>query len=142
MTFDTTANLLAGVSYQNDNKEEEAAYYYKRMAEQKIGGADNDIVYRYLMNYYFLRDDVSGFDNMKKIGLQLYPDIQYFTYTDLDFILEMEDEANKFKRIEDKISREPNNIDVVQTYGFLLFNRLNADSASFKLANYDAEETK
>ena len=142
MTFDTTANLLAGVSYQNDNKEEEAAYYYKRMADLKIGGADNDIVYRFLMNYYFIKDDIAGFNKMKKDGLELYPDVKYFTYNDLDFILEMEDEAKKFKRIEDKISREPNNIDVVQTYGFLLFNRLNADSASFKISTYDAEEAK
>ncbi len=142
MTFDTTANLLAGVSYQNANKEEDAAYFYKRMADQKIGGADNDIVYRFLMNYYFLKDDVDGFNKMKKDGLELYPDVKYFTYNDLDFILEMEDEAKKFKRIEDKISREPNNIEVVQTYGFLLFNRLNAENAYKNLPTYDAEEAK
>jgi hypothetical protein len=47
-----------------------------------------------------------------------------------------------FKKIEEKISREPNNIDVIQTYGFLLFNKLNADSATEKVPNYEGEEVK
>jgi hypothetical protein len=142
LAFDTTANLLAGVAYQNDNNEEEASKYYKRLAEKNVGGQDNDIVYRFLMNYYFTKDDVAGFEKMRKAGLELYPKIQYFTYSDLDFILEMEDEGKKFKKIEEKISREPNNIDVIQTYGFLLFNKLNADSATEKVPNYEAEEVK
>ena len=142
LSFDTTANLLAGVAYQNDNNEEEASKYYKRLAEKNVGGQDNDIVYRFLMNYYFTKDDMAGFEKMRKAGLDLYPKIQYFTFSDLDFILEMEDEGKKFKKIEEKITREPNNIDVIQTYGFLLFNKLNSDSATEKVPNYESEEIK
>jgi len=142
LTFDTTANLLAGVAYQNDGQDDVAATYYKRLSDNNAGGADNDIIYRFLMNYNFNKDDLAGFEAMRKKGQELYPKIQYFTYTDLDFILEMEDEVKKFKKIDEKIGREPNNIEVMQTYGYLLFNKLNADSAAEKIGNYDAEEIK
>ena len=142
MSFDTTVNLLAAVSYQNDNKEDEAATYYKRLAEKKIGGPENDIAYRFLMNYCFGKDDMACFEQMKAYGKELYPNIQYFTYTDLDFILEIEDEAKKFKKLEEKLSKEPGNIELTQTYGFLLFNKLNAEGASENVANYAAEEAK
>lgn len=142
LTFDTTANLLAGVAYQNDGQDDVASKYYKRLSDNNVGGPDNDIIYRFLMNYNFNKDDLAGFEAMRKKGLELYPKIQYFTYTDLDFILEMEDETKKFKKIEEKIGREPNNIEVMQTYGYLLFNKLNSDSAAEKISNYDAEENK
>lgn len=142
LTFDTTANLLAGVAFQNDGQDDLAAAYYKRLSDNNVGGSDNDIIYRFLMNYNFNKDDIAGFEAMRKRGQELYPTVQYFTYSDLDFILEMADETKKFKKIDDKIAREPNNIDVMQTYGFLLFNKLNVDSAAEKISNYDAEEVK
>jgi hypothetical protein len=142
MSFDTTVNLLTAVSYQNDNKEADAAVYYKRLAEKKIGGPDNDIAYRFMMNYCFGKDDMECFEQMKAYGKELYPNIQYFTYTDLDFILEIEDEAKKFKKLDDKLSKDPGNIELTQTYGFLLFNKLNAEGASEKVADYAGEEAK
>ena len=142
MTFDTTVNLLAGVAYQNNNDEDEAANYYKKLAMQKVGGPDNDISYRFLMNYCFSKDDMECFEKMKALGKELYPNVQYFTYSDLDFILEIEDEAKKFKKLDEKMSKETGNIDLFQTYGFLLFNKLNAEGAIEKVTNYAAEEAK
>lgn len=142
MTFDTTVNLLTAVSFQNNNNEDEAAVYYRRLADQKVGGPDNDISYRFLMNYCFNKDDMACFETMKATGQSLYPDIQYFTYTDLDFILEIEDEAKKFRKLEEKLAKEPSSIDLMQTYGFLLFNKLNAEGASEKVTNYAVEEAK
>ena len=142
MTFDTTVTLLSAVSYQNDNKEDDAAVYYKKLADKKIGGPDNDIAYRFMMNYCFGKDDMECFEQMKAYGKELYPKIQYFTYTDLDFILEIEDEEKKFKKLDAKLSKDAGNIELIQTYGFLLFNKLNAEGASEKVINYAAEETK
>jgi hypothetical protein len=142
MTFDTTVNLLTAVSYQNENKETEAAFYYRKLAEKKIGGPDNDIAYRFMMNYCFGKDDMECFEKMKAYGKELYPNIQYFTYTDLDFILEIENEEKKFKKLDAKLSKDAGNIELIQTYGFLLFNKLNAEGASEKVVNYTAEEAK
>lgn len=142
MTFDTTVNLLAGVAYQNSGNEDEAAVYYKRLADQKVGGPDNDISYRFMMNYCFGKDDMECFEQMKATGKALYPNIQYFTYSDLDFILEIEDENKKFKKLDEKISKDPGNIELTQTYGFLLFNKLNAPGVSENDQNYAADEAK
>lgn len=142
MTFDTTVNLLTAVSLQNSGDEENAAVYYKRLAAKNVSGDDNDIVYRFLMNYYFNKDDVANFESIRKQGQQLYPKQEYFTYTDVDFIMEIQDQNKKFKKVEEKIARDPQNIDLIQNYGFLLFNRLNEDSAEFKITNYAEQEAK
>ncbi len=142
MTFDTTVNLLTAVSLQNNGEEENAAVYYKKLAAKNVTGDDNDIVYRFLMNYYFNKDDLASFEATRKQGQQLYPKQEYFTYTDVDFIMEIQDMNKKFKKVEEKIARDPQNIDLIQTYGFLLFNRLNEDSADLKITNYAEQEAK
>jgi hypothetical protein len=85
---------------------------------------------------------VASFEAIRKQGQQLYPKQEYFTYTDVDFIMEIQDMNKKFKKVEEKIARDPQNIDLIQTYGFLLFNRLNEDSAETKLSNYADQESK
>lgn len=142
MTFDTTVTLLTAVSIQNNGDEETASGFYKKLAAKNVGGDDNDIVYRFLMNYYFNKDDMDSFEAARQQGLKLYPKQEYFTYTDVDFILEIKDMNKRFKKVEEKIAKDPQNIELIQTYGFLLFNRLNEDSADTKIPNYAEQESK
>lgn len=141
MEFDTTANLLAGAAFQNDKKDDEAVPYFTRLTEKKIGGDDNEFVYQFMMGYYFRKDDAAGFEKYRSLGKELYPKSEYFTYTELDFIMSMEDEAEREKRIEAKIAKEPGNIELMQNYGFILFDKLNADESK-PVANYAELEQK
>jgi len=125
MEFDTSANLLAGAAFQNAKKDDEAVKYFTRLTDRKIGGEDNEFVYQFLMGHYFRKDDIAGFEKYRALGKELYPKSEYFTYTEMDFIMAMEDEAEKMKRIEAKIAKDPNNIELVENYGYLLFDRLN-----------------
>jgi hypothetical protein len=130
MEFDTSANLLAGAAYQNAKMDDEAVKYFTRMTDRKIGGEDNEFVYQFLMGYYFRKDDMAGFEKYKALGKELYPKSEYFTYTEMDFIMAMEDEAEKMKRIEAKLAKDPSNIELTENYGYLLFDKLNgADDA-------------
>lgn len=130
MEFDTSANLLAGAAYQNlktDSSETEAVKYFTKLTDRKIAGEDNEFVYQFLMGYYFRKDDITNFEKYKALGMELYPKSEYFTYTEIDFIMSMEDEEAKAKKIEAKIAKEPNNIELAESYGFILFDRLNAE---------------
>ncbi len=144
MEFDTTANLLAGAAYQNvktPEAEAEAVKYFKRLTERKIGGEDNEFVYQFLMGYYFRNDDMANFEKYKALGMELYPKSEYFTYNEIDFIMSMEDEDAKAKKIEAKLTKEPNNIELAESYGFIIFDRLNAEDKPAP-ANYDELEQK
>ncbi|HMP94886.1 MAG TPA: hypothetical protein PKD90_18545, partial [Phnomibacter sp.] len=81
MTLDTTANLLAGASYQNAKNEDEAARYFTRLTDKKIGGEDNEFMYQFLTGYYFRKRDIANFEKIKAAGASLYPKAEFFTYS-------------------------------------------------------------
>lgn len=144
MVFDTSANLLAGAAYQNlktDESDAEAVKYFTKLTDRKIGGEDNEFIYQFLMGYYFRKEDMPNFEKFKQLGMELYPKSEYFTYTEIDFIMSMEDEEAKAKKIEAKIAKEPNNIELAESYGFILFDKLNAEDKPAP-ANYDELEQK
>jgi hypothetical protein len=141
MEFDTTANLLAGASYQNLKEDESAVAYFTKLTDRKIGGDDNEFMYQFMVGYYFRKGDAANFEKYRKLGQELYPKAEYFTYTETDFIMGMEDEVEKMKRIEAKIAQNPDDIELVQTYGFILFDKLNAEGAE-RPANFDELESK
>lgn len=130
MEFDTSANLLAGAAYQNGKKEDEAIPYFTRITDRKIGGEDNEFVYQFLMGYYFKKNDIANFEKFRTLGKELYPKSEYYNYSEMDFIMAMEDDEEKFKRIESKIAADPDNAELAENFGYLLFDKLNgADDA-------------
>lgn len=127
MEFDTNANVLAGASFQNWKKEDEATKYFTKVTDRKIGGEGNDFMYQFLMGYYFRANQIDKFEAIRAAGKELYPKEEYFGFTELDFIMDMDNEDEKMKRIEQKIGKEPGNQELVKTYGFILFDKLNKE---------------
>jgi len=141
IVFDTTAYLLAGASHQNAKHEAKAIEYFKTIADKKIGGNDNEFLYQFLVRHYFGVNDIAQFESYKKLGQELYPNSDYFKYSEEDFIMGMEDEDAKAKRIEEKIAKDPSNTKLLETYGLTLFDELNKEGEE-KPANYAAKEAK
>lgn len=142
MEFDTSANLLAGASYQNAKNEEEAVKYFTRLTDRKIGGEDNEFVYQFLIGYYFRKNDIANFEKYRTLGKELYPKSEYYNYSETDFIMNMEDDGEKFRRIEAKIAKDPTNAELVENYGYLLFDKLNNAEDTAALANASELEAK
>lgn len=142
MEFDTSANLLAGAAYQNLKNDEEAVKYFTRLTDRKISGDDNEFVYQFLMGYYFRKEDMASFEKYKALGKELYPKSEYFTYTEMDFIMAMEDENEKMARIEAKIAKNPADAELVENYGYLLFDKLNGADDAPAPANPEEIEAK
>ncbi len=139
ISFDTTAYLLAGASHQNAKNIDKAKTYFTAIADQKIGGEDNEFLYQFLVRQHFTENNIAEFEKYKKLGQELYPNSEYFKYSEEDFILGMEDEEAKAKRIEEKIAKDPSNTKLLETYGLTLFDELNKEGAE-RPANYDQKE--
>ncbi len=144
IALDTNGILLAGASAQNmKNNDEEAVKYFKRLADIKVGGDENEFFYQFLTNYYLQKGDMANFNKYLGLGKEVFPKSKYFEYDDIDFILNMEDEAKKMKMIDDRLAADPNNYKIQAAYGEMLFGRLNPKDTSTALpANYDEIETK
>jgi hypothetical protein len=141
LTFDTTLYTLAGDAYQRNKQDDKAASYFKALADKKLAGDDFMFLYSFLMTHYFDRNMSDSFAYYRGLGHELYPQKEYFTYTEEDFILDMKDEEAKAKRLDAKIAAEPNNLKLQETYGLALFDRLSKEEAN-ALPNYAELEQK
>lgn len=142
LAFDTSANYLAGASYQNAGKIDDALVYYNKLADKKIGGGDYADMYKYMTYQYFLRDDMANFERTRSVGKELYPSDQFFTLDELDLILDMEDANAKLAKLDAKVAKEPGNIKLAQTYGAILFDKLNERDVDVSTPQYAKEEEK
>ena len=141
-TLDTAANYLAGASHQNAKKYNEAATYYSKLADAKVGGPDYLNVYKFLMSHNFEKGNIDDFQKYRAVGKELYPKEEFFDYDELEFILGMEDEAEKMKRLEAKMAKDPNDAKLTQLYGNMMFDKLNAKDVNTSAPDYAAEEAK
>lgn len=108
--IDTTSVLFAGFTAENAGKKDDAFKYYSRLADLKIGGADNDFIYRFLIVNSFQKDDMASFEKYRAIGKELYPDEEYYGYDKVDFAVGLtEGVDNQIKALEKILATEPNN---------------------------------
>ena len=98
--FDTTSYLYAGVTAQNAKKNDDAAKYYGKIAERKIGGKDYEGIYDFLTKYYLNANKQQEFQKYLALAKQVYPDNK--TWNDLEFAnttdnAPLEDMVKKFQ---------------------------------------------
>ncbi|MFZ9387869.1 MAG: hypothetical protein ACO25B_08295 [Chitinophagaceae bacterium] len=125
--LDTNVLILAGITAENNKQPDDAARYYSRLADAKIPGEDYEAVYRFLVNYYFTKKDMAGFDKYKSLGKELYPNSEYFNYDKVDFAAGLA--ANfeeKVKEIEAILANEPNNYKANEVLGEIIYDTLNS----------------
>jgi hypothetical protein len=142
--FDTSGLLLAGATAQNlKTKDAEAAAYFSRLADQRIGGADNEFFHQFLTMYYLNSGNTANFAKYKKIGSELYPKSEFFKYEEMDFILSMTNKKKKMELIDEKLKADPSNPKLQGLIGEIYFDQLNShDSNAVVPPNFDELEAK
>jgi len=141
--LDTNLTLYTGFSALLSGKEDLAASYFTKLANNNIGAQGYDDVYKNLMNYHFGKNNIAEFNKIREQGAKLYPKEEYFTYDEVIFINDIKDEAEKLKRIEAKVAADPNNMDAISIYTEILFDKLlSADSLYPTEESYAAAEAK
>lgn len=73
IAFDTTSVLYAGYSFQNASKPDNAAKYYRILADNKVAGEAYSDVYKFLANHYTITKNADLFQKYVAIGKELYP---------------------------------------------------------------------
>jgi len=124
--LDTNVLVLAGVTAAESKNNEAAALYYGRLADAKIPGAEFESIYRYLVNYHFSKKDMTAFEKYKTLGLELYPQSDYFTYDKVDFAVGLvESFDEKIKAVEEILAADPANYKANQVLGEIIYDTLN-----------------
>jgi hypothetical protein len=83
--FDTTSILYLAYSYQNASKHAEAAKYYSRLADAKVGGESYMDIYKFLVNHYTTTKNEEMFKKYLAIGKELYPKYAWEEY-EIDYM--------------------------------------------------------
>ncbi|MES1218283.1 MAG: hypothetical protein ABUT20_22445 [Bacteroidota bacterium] len=141
---DTNSLILSGVTAENSGHKDDAAKSYGRLADIKIGGDGFEAVYRFLVNYYFVKKDIPLFEKYKAYGKELYPKSEYFSYDKVDFAVGLEDSFDKkYKALEQVLASDPNNFKANESMGEIIYDTLNPrNDDTPKPSNFDELEKK
>jgi hypothetical protein len=126
--LDTTAHLYAGSSailIGDEAHDKIAIKHFGILAEARMGGEFGSTVYMNLARKSFDYEDLDGFKKYMALGKEVYPEMEFFSYEEEDFLFGIEDEQLRNARIEKKLQQDPNNYKVQAGYGSILFDMLN-----------------
>ena len=73
ITIDTVTVLYTAYAAQNAQKLAAAATYYTKLTDLKIGGAEYEDIYRFLIDYYSKQKDDANFKKYLALAKELYP---------------------------------------------------------------------
>jgi hypothetical protein len=142
--LDTNVLILAGITAESGGFKDDAATYYIKLADAKVGGEGYEGVYRFLVTYTFGKKDMAGFEKYKALGKEVYPGSDYFDFDKVDFAVGLVDgfEA-KLKAVEEVLASDPDNFKANEVLGEILYDTLDPREENAVLpANYDELEKK
>lgn len=126
--LDTNVLILAGNTAEQGGNKEQASIYYSRLADAKIGGADFESIYEFLVNYFFTHKEIEKFEKYKQIGAELYPQSEYFKYDKIDFAVGLEtDWLARIKALEEVLVKDPDNLKANQLLGEQIYDTLDSN---------------
>jgi hypothetical protein len=134
---DTNALIMAGFTAENSGHRDDAAKYYTRLADNKIGGKGNDFLYRFLIVYNYQKGNIDAFNKYKALGKELYPDDEYYDYDEVDFAVGLSETYDaKVKALEGVLAKDPTNYKANVNLAQLISDTLNTSASEGKpLAN-------
>jgi hypothetical protein len=144
-TLDTNVLILAAITAETGGFKEEAAAYYTKLADAKVGGDGYEGVYRYLVTYHFGRKDMESFEKYKKLGKEVYPKSDYFDFDKVDFAVGLVNTfQEKLNAIDEVLANDPTNFKANQVLGEIIFDTLNPrdEEGAILPANFNELEKK
>jgi hypothetical protein len=118
--------------------EDDAAVYYRKLADAKIKSEGFLEIYQFLVEYYTKKNDMANRSKYLEIGRQLYPESPYWCEVELKGL---EDDKQKlFAKYDELISGSCKSYTLLYNYGAELFNYLYTQDK--KPDDYLAQQTK
>lgn len=143
-SLDTNVLILAAITAETGGYKDEAAAYYTKLADAKVGGDGYEGVYRYLVTYHFGKKNMEGFEKYKKLGKEVFPKSDYFDFDKVDFAVGLVNTfTEKLTAIDEVLASDPTNFKANQVLGEIIFDTLNPRDEGMVLPeNYNELEKK
>jgi len=137
--FDTTLIQNIALSAYRAKKDDEAAIYYKKIADQKIAGKDNVDIYQLLIEYYLKKGDQVNAEKYFALGRELYPADDRWYQMELEQV-DAKDKKALFAKYEELMPKYPDKYILSYNYAVELFNLTYAGDT--KPADYKEKQQK
>ncbi len=85
ISFDTTSVLYLAYSCQNAGKQDDAAIYYSRLADNKVGGENYIDIYKFLAMHYTNTKNEAQFKKYLDLAREVYPKFPWDEY-EIDYM--------------------------------------------------------
>ena len=138
--FDTTLIQNIALSAYRAKKDDDAAVYYKKIADQRIAGKDNVDVYQLLLEYYAKKNDKANKDKYLALGRELFPADDRWYQIELEEVADAKDKKALFAKYEELMPKYPDKFLMLYNYAVELFNYTYAGDT--KPADYKVVQKK
>ncbi|HEY5773791.1 MAG TPA: hypothetical protein VIS75_14240 [Chitinophagaceae bacterium] len=138
-TFDTVLNQNIALSAYRAKKEDDAAVYFKKIADQKIAGKDNIDVYQLLVEYYAKKNDKANKEKYLQLGNELFPEDDRWYQIELEEV-DSKDKKALFAKYDELMPKYPGKHLMTYNYAVELFNYTYAGDT--KPADYKETQKK
>lgn len=141
--IDTQLVLTMGKAALNAGKKDEAAAYFKKLADAGITGTANDktsyqLPYQWLSYNYKEEKDDANFVKYNSLGKKYFPKEDYYDAVMLDYYRDKKDYDNLFKKYDEMIAAYPDSIKYHFNYANEAFTYVYNSDAGTKINNRDA----
>lgn len=135
--LDTLAVYYTALSAMNAKNDDAAAAEFHKLAEAKVGEKPEYVtIYRYLAKHYLDKKDIPNMQKYAKLGIELYPNDEYLTLVELDYLKNSGDKAALHAKYEELIKATPENYEIIMDYGNELFNSTHVSDEKNRPADY------
>jgi len=138
-TFDTVLNQNIALSAYRAKRDDDAAVYFKKIADQKIAGKDNVDVYQLLVEYYQKKNDNANKEKYLQLGRELFPEDDRWYQIELEEV-DSKDKKALFAKYDELMPKYPGKFLMTYNYAVELFNYTYAGDT--KPADYKETQMK
>ncbi len=139
--LDTTLNLYAAITANDAKKKDEAATYYKKLADANIADSQYLDVYQFLADYYKNKKDSVNFAGIIEKAKKLYPkNSDYWTAVEIEQATDSVGKPQVFGKYDGLMSKYPDNYILPYNYAVELYRYIYSDE--MKTANTDVYKQK
>jgi len=138
--LDTTSTLYAGISAEKANKKDEAAFYYKQLADSgisRINGSEMTDIYKWLVDYYEKKGDEANEAKYLAEGKAKYPKDLFWFETELDDARKSGNKELLFTKYEEINKAMPDSSVYFFNYGLELYQYASDTTSGKRPANAD-----
>lgn len=119
-SFDTTLIQNIALSALKANKNDDAAIYYKKIADQNVIGEDFLGVYDWMIKYYDKKGDAANKEKYFQLARQLYPNTAWYEEELRE--VDPKDKKALFAKYEELLPKYPKEYFLHYNYAVELFN--------------------